>query len=256
MTFQSNRYSEIESWSDLQKHILTKELKEQYTFYGNRTGSSQVANKTLKQVKGGNVQKVLDGKRPPMVEVTNNPTLARPNVAGLKYFGQLPVFKTAMDQVLNRVVGVFPTGAAGSGSNAFFFQNSGLFAGAQTLTSMVSSIIGGTNAASTITPLVVNAAQAVLNGEDPAQYLTDTLTKYVYNASSQIGTFLGANMLSNIDLTKPDEMVQMIHGASAFFSDATNGGTPAFDTTTIAQGVTYATNVTKYLQQQVNRFTL
>jgi hypothetical protein len=152
----------------------------------------------------------------------------------------------AVDQMLSRAVGVFPTGAHGSGANAFHFTSSGLFSGTQNLSSMMASIVGGTNVAGTMTSVLSNAFTALAKGQDPTSLLTDTLTKYVYNATNQVSSLLGANPLSAIDLTKPDEVVQLIYGVSSFFGGSAGG----FDKTMIAKGVTYATEVANYIKSQ------
>lgn len=231
---------------DLNQHIIGNVVRTDYAFFNNIPGVSSPENKSDVEQIGGTAQELTKGSKPPIVKVTNNPTLQRPTVAGMKYFGQSPVFKMAVDQLINRAVGIFPTGSHGSGSNAFHFTSSGLFGGTQNLTSIMAQVVGGTNAAGSMTSLLTNAFTALAKGQDPTTFLTDNLTKYVYNATTQVSSLLGANALSTIDLTKPDEVVQLIYGVSSFFGGSSGG----FDTTTISKGVTYATDVANYIKSQ------
>jgi hypothetical protein len=100
----------------------------------------------LKKLIAGTIPKTEDGKRIPMNKVANNPSLTMPTVTGMKFFGQSPLFKVAMDQLHAKKIGVFPTATHGAGMNSFDFTNNPMFSGEGSLMSIVGKILLGGNA--------------------------------------------------------------------------------------------------------------
>lgn len=99
----------------------------------------------FKKFIAGTFPKLSDGARIPMNKQANNPALSGPTVTAMKMFGQLPIFKKAVDQIHAKKIGVFPTATHGSGTNAFEMLSSSVFGGGeQTLQSVVNkSLFGG-----------------------------------------------------------------------------------------------------------------
>lgn len=179
----------------------------------------------FKQFLGGTIPKTEDGQRIPMNKQTNNPSLVSPTVIGMKYFGQLPLFKAAVDQLHAKRIGVFPTATHGAGMNAFDFQNNNLFQSADSLMGVVGKILFGAQGSS----ISSEAHQLFL----PLQNLANT-----------IGKAGGADFSTQINPSSDAQrLIQMC--ATGF----TKNGQNPFSGSALSDGVTMAKEVSQYIKK-------
>jgi hypothetical protein len=172
----------------------------------------------------GNIPKVLKGARIPINKVANNPSLASPSVTAMKYFGALPGFKVAIDQLHAKKVGVFPSATFGAGQNSFDFQNNPLFSGESSLMSIAGKILLGSSASS-----VTSEAHQLF---EPLKTLANT-----------IGKSGGADFQTMIN--PASDMSKMMPMLATGFG----GGTNPFSSSALSDGITMAKEVTDYIKK-------
>jgi hypothetical protein len=179
----------------------------------------------FKQFLGGTIPKTEDGKRIPMNKQANNPSLTSPTITGMKYFGQSPLFKAAVDQLHAKKIGVFPTATHGAGMNAFDFQNNNMFQSADSLMGIVGKILFGGQAAN-----ITSEAHQLFN---PLKSLAD-----------QIGKAGGADSKTQINPSSDTQkLIQMC--AAGFTKDGQN----PFSGSALSDGVTMAKDVSQYIKK-------
>lgn len=179
----------------------------------------------FKQFLGGTIPKTEDGKRIPMNKQANNPALTGPTVTGMKFFGQSPLFKAAVDQLHAKRIGVFPTATHGAGMNAFDFQNNELFKDADSLMNVVGKILLGGSASA-----IKDESHQLFN---PLKTLADT-----------VGKSQGADSKTQINPSgDASKLIQMCAGG--FTQDGKN----PFSGSAISDGVSMAKDVTQYIKK-------
>lgn len=179
----------------------------------------------FKSFLGGTIPKTEDGKRIPMNKQANNPALTAPTVTGMKFFGQLPLFKAAVDQLHAKKIGVFPTATHGAGMNAFDFQNNDLFKSADSLMNIVGKIMFGAQAGN-----IKDESHQLFN---PLKALAD-----------QVGKGGGADSKTQINPSgDAQKLIQMC--AAGFTKDGKN----PFSGSALSDGVSMAKDVSQYIKK-------
>lgn len=162
------------------------------------------------------------GARIPDTKQAKNPTLNPPSVTAQKYFGQQPTVKIAMDQLFAKRIGVFMAEIGGAGAGGFFLQNNPIFAGAQT----VQSILGKMMLGKEVTELNQNFSK-------------------VFSLAQQMQSIIGADSITEIDLSKADELARVMQGAAQVFA----GGQQVFDPSIFSDGAAFAKDVQAHIQK-------
>lgn len=179
----------------------------------------------FKSFLGGTIPKTEDGKRIPMNKQANNPALTAPTITGMKFFGQLPLFKAAVDQLHAKKIGVFPTATHGAGMNAFDFQNNDLFKSADSLMNIVGKIMFGAQAGN-----IKDESHQLFN---PLKALAD-----------QVGKGGGADSKTQINPSgDAQKLIQMC--AAGFTKDGKN----PFSGSALSDGVSMAKDVSQYIKK-------
>lgn len=191
-------------------------------YFFNMVKSGGEDSRTLKEFLGGTIPKTEDGKRIPMNKQANNPALASPSVTGMKFFGQSPLFKTAIDQIHAKKIGVFPSPSLGAGLNVMDFQKNPIFNGEGKLMDIVGKILFGGQGSS-------------ISGEE------HQLFNPMKELSNVIGKAGGADFQTKINpASDTQKLMQMV---SAGFA----GGTNPFGSSVISDGMDIAKEVQKYI---------
>lgn len=193
-------------------------------YFFNMVKSGGEDSRTLKEMLGGTIPKTEDGKRIPMNKQANNPALASPSITGMKFFGQSPLFKTAIDQLHAKKIGVFPSPANGAGLNAFDFQKNPLFNGEAKLQDIVGKIMFGAQGSS-------------ISGEG------HQLFNPMKELSDMIGKAGGADAQTKINpASDTSKLMQMV---SAGFA----GGKNPFGSSVISDGMDMSKEVQQYIKK-------
>lgn len=211
--------------------------QDKHGFFGEKGKGGQLEEK-LKEYLAATFPKIEDGKRIPMNKTAKNPALSSPNVQAMRFFGQLPIFKTAMDQIIAKPIGVFLTATQGSGMNAFNFMGGGGGSSGGG-----SSGGGGGSSAGSFQSIITNTlfgSQASLITE--GHHLFEKLQTMANTAGAKIG----ADHKTEMD--PATDTAAVIRGVALAFA---GGETDPFDTSTYSDGVDMAKEVQTYLKENV-----
>lgn len=213
---------EIKTLFDLAEAKLGfKHNKGQHFFGGDQNANSDAIEKIM----GATVYKIKNGTRLPSNVQTNNPALEAPGKLGMTLFGQSPIWKVAMDQVIPKTVGVFGNAVNGAGLSGFNFTNLPIFGGSMQLTDAISKIMTGGNTSGLSSGLLVN---------------------HIKDVVSQVSSLVGASGSSLIELNNKDHVIPFMNA----FATVLGGGTNGFTIDTFAAGMKLAQSATDFLTSQ------
>lgn len=188
-------------------------------FYGGDVASN---DDPVEKVIGATVYKIKNGQRLPTNVQTNNPALEMPSKLGMTLFGQSPIWKIAMDQVIGKKVGVFGNATNGAGLSGFNFTNLPIFGGSMQMTDAIATMMTGGNTSGLSSGLLVS---------------------HINDVVSQVGSLVGASGASLIELNNKDHAIPFLNALSTVFG----GGSSGFSIDTFANGMKLAQAATDYL---------
>ena len=114
----------------------------QWGFYNDMSGSKPEEKPHIEFL-NGTLHELEKGERLPMAKVTNNPNLNPPKVSDQRYFGQSPIYKVAMDQLIAKRIGIYPSSSHGAGGSFFNIANNPNITPSMGLDKFVSTIMTG-----------------------------------------------------------------------------------------------------------------
>jgi len=182
-------------------YLLGNIRTEDHLFFNKISQPYATTDEDLAATYGGSYPEVSGGSRIASNVLAKNPLMTKPNVAGMRYFGQNPISKVCMDQDLPRRIGQFPTPQHGSGMNCHDFNTNPLFQGAQSVGGVTGSLLYG--------PQFKNVAGA-------SQVVGGNLTNIAISAITNI-----------LNISLPSSMQSSITGLSSMLSalsSLTSGG--------------------------------
>jgi hypothetical protein len=200
--------------------------KKDAQFFGGPAPDGAVSD-TLAEIDGAGEYKIKNQKRQPMNKTTRNPIMEEPSALAQKKFGQLPTSKIAIDNVFPKIIGVFMSETHGGGMSAFNFSNLPTFAGSQQLIDVVSKIVTG-------------------SGATPSAGMQNPIIM----AANKIASLAGADISSQIDLSRPDHMIPFMNAAAAGMAGVDTLTDSPFTTDTFAQSALIAAQVQQNLTDE------
>lgn len=186
-------------------YLTGKIQSEDHLFFNRIVDPFATTNDTLAESYGGSYPALSGGTRIPLNVLSKNPLMTRPNVSGLRYFGQNKISRVCMDQPFARRIGQFPTPQHGAGMNFYDFSTNPTFLGSQNVASLTGSLLYGSQFKN------VSGATELING---------SLSNILVSALTDI-----------LNLSLPDSLQSLIPGLSSITSALTGatGLTGVFD---------------------------
>lgn len=198
-------------------HVSCRE----HHFYDWQHGGA--GEKDLTKTLGANFVKHAEGKRAPSNVQNKNPILAPPTVTAQKFFGQSPLFKVAMDQLLAKRVGVFSQMVGGAGGGAFNMSNMAMFKGSMSLMDLVSKTAFGST---------------IQEGSRMFNQLQSMATK--------VGGIMGSVPITQmVNVSSAHDLQNIMHGISNTFSGIEN----TFNKSLFTDGVAFAKDVQEHIKR-------
>jgi hypothetical protein len=124
-------------------YLLGNLRTEDHLFFNKISQPYATTDEDIAATYGGSYPVVSGGSRIASNVLAKNPLMTKPNVAGMRYFGQNPISKVCMDQDLPKRIGQFPTPQHGSGMNCHDFNTNPVYLGAQSVGSVTGAILYG-----------------------------------------------------------------------------------------------------------------
>ena len=213
------------------------------SFFGN-VGNFTPPEKTPDQVYGGTYAQVLSGSRLATNVIAQNPMNNNPTIAGLKYFGQSPAFKVALDMPFAKPVGVFKALESGAGSCGFSILTNPLLQGDIPLASAMGILITGSELLSD-SPILGAVSGIVNNIGNALPSSIFTVTDAIGSFTNQVTDIIGGQASSLIRLTDSNVLIPFMGAAATAF--AGSGATP-FGLEKLSIGISLAFEVKKALK--------
>ena len=144
---------------------------------------------------------VLFGKRMPTTKIAKNPNLQKPSYIGKAFMCESATPMAAVDQIIPKLVAVFPKESAGAGVPAFNMMNLGSLKKGVTLLQAVSlSQLG------TLTPPSSGSTLTLLN-------------QMVTNVGGVLGISSSALATTKLDIFRPDTMIPFMSAMNTILSN-------------------------------------
>ena len=184
-------------------YLTGKIQTEDHLFFNRIVDPFGTSSDTLAQSYGGSYPTLNGGTRIPLNVLSKNPLMTKPNVSGLRYFGQNRISKVCMDQPFARRVGQFPTPRHGAGMNFYDFNTNPTFRGSQNVASLTGNLLYGSqfqNVAGatqlingSLNNILINALTDILSLSLP-----DSLQSSIPGLSTIVSSLTGATSLSGV----------------------------------------------------------
>lgn len=230
-----------------QAGIITKEFtRKEFAFFGNEA-PQEGDKKDLIDSVAATHYKLKYGFRKPMNKVTSNPLLKEPLAIALMRFGQSSVVKVAVDQVLAKTIGQFPSDVAGAAIGAFDFALNSIFDGLNNLQNIVGMIISAAQWLQTVGAELLALGHTAEEIFDMLEDATLTLP-YYETVANNAASIMGINKTDTmLDLKDAETMIAVMDAVSIAFQGQTyvDSKTSLFDKDSFVKGIIYAAAVMK-----------
>jgi hypothetical protein len=225
-----NKYvREPKTFGDIMDIIAGYAHRAQSEFYGSRAMHPGSPEDTLAEIMGSTLSKLKLGNRLPMNKAARNPMMEEITAMAMKYFGQGPTHRVAMDDVFPKIIGVFTAEQGGSGSASFNFSNLPSFNQTMQLVDVVANVVTGGGMISSGSSMIPS----------------------ILNMANKVATIAGSgvDLHTLVDMSRPDHMIPLMNAMSHAFGGEDELG--MFDEDMFAEGYRLAGDVQSHLASLV-----